>query len=317
MFSTAFMLSAAQLARDAAAWREPLAIIDLAREPADVPHIRLPSCPVIGVGERGHPLAARLDTVIEPHFDGSAIEAAVLRQPLAAATVTQLLRLLPALPAEQGLTAESLAYAALQGSEAHRSWIMAQSHREALPEGRIALTRQGGLLQVTLDRPEAGNAIDRSMRDGLQEAFALANADSSLARIVLRANGKAFSLGAELSEFGTTTDPAAAHWIRCQTLPAREAVRCADRLEVHVDGACAGAGLELAAFARRVIATRRSWFQLPELVMGILPGAGGCVSLTRRIGRQRTLLMILSGRRISARLALDWGLVDALVDKLP
>ena len=55
--------------------------------------------------------------------------------------------------------------------------------------------------------------------------------------------------------------------------------------------------------------------QLPELAMGILPGAGGCVSLTRRIGRQRTALMILSGRRIGARQALDWGLIDAIVDE--
>jgi enoyl-CoA hydratase/carnithine racemase len=102
--------------------------------------------------------------------------------------------------------------------------------------------------------------------------------------------------------------------IRCRTLPAREAARCADRFAVEIDGACVGAGLELAAFAGRVTATRRSWFQLPELAMGIIPGAGGCVSLTRRIGRQRTALMVLSGRRIGARRALEWGLIDALVD---
>jgi enoyl-CoA hydratase/carnithine racemase len=117
-----------------------------------------------------------------------------------------------------------------------------------------------------------------------------------------------------LNEFGTTTDPATAHAIRCLTLPARAAIACADRLAVHVDGACVGAGLELAAFASRVTATTRSWFQLPELAMGIIPGAGGCVSLPRRIGRQRTVLMVLSGRRIGARQALAWGLVDALVD---
>ena len=51
--------------------------------------------------------------------------------------------------------------------------------------------------------------------------------------------------------------------------------------------------------------------------MGILPGAGGCVSLTRRMGRQRTALMILSGKRISAQQALSWGLIDAIVDHAP
>ena len=155
------------------------------------------------------------------------------------------------------------------------------------------------------------------MRDELREAFGLAGFDRTIRRIVLRGEGKAFSLGADLSEFGTTTDPAQAHHIRSLTLPAREAVRCAERFEAQIDGACIGAGLELAAFASRIVATPRSWFQLPELAMGILPGAGGCVSLSRRIGRQRTLLLILSGRRLPAGEAFDWGLVDALVDELP
>jgi enoyl-CoA hydratase len=149
----------------------------------------------------------------------------------------------------------------------------------------------------------------------LYEAFTLAALDREIARISLRAAGKAFSLGAELSEFGTTLDPATAHAIRARTLPALPAARCADRLDAHVQGACVGAGLELAAWARRLTATPRAWFQLPELAMGILPGAGGCVSLTRRLGRQRAALMILSGKRLSARQALDWGLIDAMVDE--
>jgi enoyl-CoA hydratase/carnithine racemase len=131
----------------------------------------------------------------------------------------------------------------------------------------------------------------------------------------LRGKGRAFSLGADLSEFGTTTDPATAHAIRMRTLPARMIERCADKLEVHVQGACVGAGLEMAAWARRITAAPNAWFQLPELAMGIIPGAGGCVSLSRRIGSSRTALLILSGRRLSARVALDWGLIDAIVDE--
>ena len=53
-------------------------------------------------------------------------------------------------------------------------------------------------------------------------------------------------------------------------------------------------------------------FQLPEITMGLIPGAGGTVSITRRIGRQRTAYMALSARRINAQTALAWGLVDAL-----
>ena len=53
---------------------------------------------------------------------------------------------------------------------------------------------------------------------------------------------------------------------------------------------------------------------MPELSMGLIPGAGGCVSVPRRIGRCRTAALVLSGRRINARTALDWGLIDAIVD---
>lgn len=293
----------------------PFVFVDLGSETDDVSGVRLPPVPVIGIGSRDHALAARLDTLIEPRFDAGAIARSIAAQPLAARIVTQLLRLVPHLPDEDALAAESLAYAALQGSDAHRLWVSRRLRAEVVPrEGGVQLSRDDDVLTITLDRAEAGNAIDRTMRDALHEAFALANADSTIAKVVLRAVGKAFSLGAELSEFGTTTDPAMAHAIRSMTLPAREAVHCRNRMEVLIDGACVGAGLELAAFAARIVATRRSWFQLPELAMGILPGAGGCVSLSRRIGRQRTLLMVLSGRRLSAREALDWGLVDALVD---
>jgi enoyl-CoA hydratase len=176
--------------------------------------------------------------------------------------------------------------------------------------------RSGKVLEVVLDRPEADNAIDRAMRDALYEALQMALLDPSIERVVLRGEGKAFSLGADLAEFGTTTDPATAHAIRAVTLPARMAARIVDRIEARVQGACVGSGLELAAFAGRIVAGPQAWFQLPELEMGILPGAGGCVSLTRRIGRQRTALMILSGKRLSARTALGWGLIDEIVDDL-
>jgi enoyl-CoA hydratase/carnithine racemase len=90
--------------------------------------------------------------------------------------------------------------------------------------------------------------------------------------------------------------------------------RIANRFECHIHGGCVGSALEMAAFAHRITATKDAWFHLPELAMGIIPGAGGCVSVPRRIGRQRAALMILSGRRISAKTALNWGLIDAIVD---
>jgi enoyl-CoA hydratase/carnithine racemase len=296
-------------------WAAPLAFVDLAKA-GDVPRaIALPPCPVIGIGDPVHPLGSMLDAVIEPPVGAGLLMRQVLAAPQAAAVTVQLLRLLPSLDTQAGLTAESFAYAMLQGSEEHIRWRAANLRPVRRDEGRVAVGRKGAALTITLDHPESGNAIDRAMRDQLFEAFSLAALDEEIARIGFSASGKAFSLGAELGEFGTTTDPATAHAIRDRTLPARAAWRCADRLEAQVQGACVGAGLELVAWARHIIAAPGAWFQLPELAMGILPGAGGCVSLTRRIGRQRTALLILSGKRLSARQALDWGLVDAVVDE--
>jgi len=294
----------------------PIGFVDLGGLGEWPDEIVLPPWPVVGIGSADHPFAAMLDAVIEAPVTPGQLRDNVAATPLAAATVAQLLRLLPSLPPEHGLTAESLAYATLQGSAEHLRW-RARLPRSLSPPGTGAVTmqREGDRLMVTLANPAAGNAIDRPMRDALYEALSLATIDPEITAVSLRSTGKVFSLGAELSEFGTTTDPATAHAIRAQTLPAWQALRCADKLDVHVQGACVGAGLELAAFASRITASPTAWFQLPELAMGILPGAGGCVSLTRRIGRQRTALLILSGKRLSARKALEWGLVDALVEE--
>jgi enoyl-CoA hydratase/carnithine racemase len=279
----------------------------------------MPPCPVIGIGNRANPLAARLDAVIEPPVSAEAIARQVCAMPHAAAIAAQLLRILPGLAPEAGLDVESMTYGLLQGSEEHRGWLAGWSAPAGAGRtpGEVLVTREGNRLAVTLAHEESGNAIDRSMRDGLYQAFVLAALDPEVATVSLRGRGRTFSLGAELGEFGTTTDPATAHAIRTLTLPARVLARIADKLDVHVQGGCAGSGLELAAWGKRVTAAPDAWFQLPELAMGILPGAGGCVSLTRRIGRQRAALMILSGKRLSARQALDWGLIDAIVDEPP
>lgn len=310
------VVDAARLWRGEAPIAAPLVILDLDARDRGPEELVLPACPVIGVGKADAPLAGWVDAVVEPPVAIEGLTQAIVGKPLAAAAIVDLLRLLPLLPAEQGLVAESLTYAVLQGSGEHRAW-QAQARRpsgQPMPQGQVEVSRDGAVLHLVLDRAEAGNAIDRSMRDGLHDALQLAALDPGIERVVLGGRGKAFSLGADLGEFGTTGDPALAHAIRRVTLPARMALACADKLEVHVQGGCVGSGLELAAYARRITATPTAWFQLPELAMGILPGAGGCVSLVRRIGRQRAGLMILSGKRLSARQALAWGLIDAIVD---
>jgi enoyl-CoA hydratase/carnithine racemase len=276
--------------------------------------LRPPPIAVIGIGDV-EPPPTLCDVVVSNEAEAVAILRGIEANPRAAAVIVSLLRLLPNLSLEQGLVAESLAYGVLQGSEEHARWLAPRqvSDTSAAP-GQVAVSRDDNCLSIILDRPDADNAIDRPMRDQLFEALSLAVLDDSITRICLSGAGRSFSLGADLNEFGTTRDPATAHSIRQHTLPALQAAKCADRLEVHIQGACVGAGLELAAFARRITASPRAWFQLPEMAMGVLPGAGGCVSLTRRIGRHRTAELILSGKRLSARKALAWGIIDAVVD---
>jgi enoyl-CoA hydratase/carnithine racemase len=83
-------------------------------------------------------------------------------------------------------------------------------------------------------------------------------------------------------------------------------------VEVRLHGACVGAGIELPAYARRVVASPGTRFLLPEVAMGLIPGAGGTVSIPRRIGRWRTLFLALSGDVVDAATALSWGLVDEI-----
>jgi enoyl-CoA hydratase/carnithine racemase len=290
----------------------PLAVLDL--DDDGVEEIVLPSFPLIGIGDRRHPLAHRVDALVEPPVSLATLVEAIEANPRSAAIVVQLLRHVEGHPVEAALHHESMAYGLLQGSDEHKAWRAGRRKSgRASPPGTVHVSRDGDVLDVVLDRPEASNAVDRGMRDALREAFALAVLDEDI-QVRLRAVGKAFCIGAELGEFGTTCDPATAHAIRMETLPAHAIARCADRFSAHVQGACVGTGVEMAAFAHWLTATPNAWFQLPELGMGIIPGAGGCVSVTRRIGRQRAALMILSGKRIGAKTALGWGLVDAIMD---
>ncbi|WP_425999755.1 enoyl-CoA hydratase/isomerase family protein [Caulobacter sp. DWR1-3-2b1] len=293
----------------------PLGFINLEtwREPAAM---GVAPFPLIGLGASTHPSAAWVDAVVEPPVSAEALISQVNANPNAATVAVQVLRALEGVAVEQALTLESLAYGMLQGSAEHGAWL-AERTASPSPPGRVLMTREDAVLRITLDRPWARNAIDRTMRDELFQAFTVAASDQDIQRVELRSIGPAFSVGGDLDEFGVTRDPATAHRIRSLTLPARPLSRRAEIVHVHIQGACVGAGLEIAAFAGRITASPKAWFQLPELAMSLIPGAGGCVSIARRIGRQRTALLLLSGRRINAATALDWGLIDAIEDRPP
>ena len=270
--------------------------------------------PVIAVGDAASPLAQACDLHLPSagHLPGLLrnIEAA----PLAAAVLVQTLRLSHQLDAADALIVESMAYASLQHGAEFRRWQA--GYRTPAPSQQsdqgpaVELIREEDCLHIRLNRPRTRNAMTVELRDGLNEALGLALADGSISKVTLDAAGRCFSTGGDPAEFGTAPDPATAHAVRSMTLPGRLLHRLAHQSTVRVHGACIGSGIEFPAFAGRVIAQANAWFQLPELRYGLIPGAGGTVSIARRIGRQRTAWLALSGARIDARTALAWGLVD-------
>ena len=239
--------------------------------------------------------------------------AVVEHAPVAAATLATLVRVMPSVGVEAGLALESAAYSTLQAGREFAAWRAGALHTPDTTDRPVVCTeRHDDTLTITLDRPHRRNAIDARLRDELAAALELAIADDSIERVELRGNGPSFCSGGDLGEFGSRADPASAHVIRLARSPARLVHRLHDRITVYVHGATYGGGIETAAFAGRLVAHPDTSIALPEISLGLIPGAGGTVSLTHRIGRQRTAALALTGRAIDADTALAWGLVDAL-----
>jgi hypothetical protein len=264
------------------------------------------------------PTARELVPVSDPEASAARLAAVADEFPHATTVLAGLLRWTGALDVPAALDAESLAYSTLLGGPEFAGWLARRGPRPLPPPAAadpVLVARDGDLLRLTLNRPERRNAYGRQLRDALVDALALAELDPTVERVVLDGAGPAFCSGGDLDEFGTAPDLATAHLVRTRGGAARPLHRLADRVEVRVHGACVGAGIELPAFAGRVVATPNAGFRLPEIGMGLIPGAGGTVSIPRRVGRWRALHLALTGEVLDAPTALDWGLVDEVTDR--
>lgn len=259
-------------------------------------------------------------TVVVDDVDAEiqALHAVITASPHASVALVQLLRLCEHATVEQALHGESLTYAVLQTGKTFQAWLERRAATVPQPSVTeasnpvVQVGRDGGLLTITLDRPDRRNALNIAMRDQLTEALELLNLDRTLDGAVLRGNGPNFSAGGDLDEFGSTPSPAVGHHVRTVRSLPRLVHRVRDRLRVHVHGSCVGAGIELPAFAHAVIADPATTFRLPEIGFGLVPGAGGTVSVSRRCGRQRTAWWAIRGTELDATTARAWGLVDRI-----
>ncbi|MDN5920597.1 MAG: enoyl-CoA hydratase/isomerase family protein [Pseudonocardia sp.] len=252
--------------------------------------------------------------VPDPGATAAALASAAAANPQASLVLAHRLRTSGQLGVRAALEAESLAYSTLLGGPEFAGWLDRRGPRPGPPAcaDPVVLARDGDRLRITLNRPQRRNAYGREVRDGLVSALQLAELDPGIGRVLLDGAGPSFCAGGDLDEFGTTPDPVTAHLVRTHGGAAMALHRLAGRTHVRVHGACVGAGIELPAFAGAVTAHPDTTFRLPEVGMGLVPGAGGTVSIPARIGRWRTLHLALGGHPLTADIALAWGLIDAI-----
>jgi len=265
-----------------------------------------------GAAAEGRGVPRECVAVMDVEEEVAATYAVVRRSPQAALVLGQVLRASEGLPVAAALDVESFAYSMLLAGDEFRRWLSGNVGRAIPPraEEPVLLGRDGNVLHVTLNRPERRNAYGRQVRDGLTEALSVALLDPSVERVVLDGAGSCFCSGGDLAEFGTAPDLVTAHFVRTMAGAGRLVHALAARAEVRMHGPCVGAGVEIPAFAGTVTAASGTTFTLPEVAMGLIPGAGGTVSIPRRVGRWRALYLALTGRPLDAATARSWGLID-------
>jgi len=177
----------------------------------------------------------------------------------------------------------------------------------------VLLERDGRVGVVLMNRPKALNALSGELMDEVVAALEQLDADPEIRAIVLGGGERAFAAGADIGELAAATPISLyesrrlGRWDRIRVL--RTPVVAA------VSGFCLGGGCELAMLCDLIVASETARFGQPEINLGILPGAGGTQRLTRAVGKAVAMDMILTGRTISAREALSFGLVARVVPK--
>ena len=170
------------------------------------------------------------------------------------------------------------------------------------------LTREGDIALVTINNPPV-NALSADVRNGLRDGVTQAAADPAVKAIIVICAGRTFIAGADISEFGKPPKGA--------TLPELQSALEGGPKPIiaAVHGTALGGGFEMALMCHYRVAVPSAKFGLPEIKLGLIPGAGGTQRLPRLSGVANALEVILTGTPFSAKQALEWGVVDALAEE--
>jgi enoyl-CoA hydratase len=176
---------------------------------------------------------------------------------------------------------------------------------ETSVDGNVALCR--------LNRPEARNALSSELMEELASAIEDFDADEQARCIVIAGSDEAFAAGADIKAMSERSFQDVI--LRSTADQWRRVASCRTPTIAAVSGFALGGGCELALMCDLIVASETAEFGQPEITLGIIPGAGGTQRLARVIGKQRTMEMVLTGRRISAAEAEAMGLVNRVAPK--
>jgi enoyl-CoA hydratase len=173
-------------------------------------------------------------------------------------------------------------------------------------------TPSQGIRVLTLNRPEKKNALSDDVLSALADALAEAVSESAVRAIVLTGSDTCFAAGADINRFRSFDAVTA----RNDTRPLlwERIAACPKPLIAAVENWCLGAGAELALHCDIVVAGKSAQFGLPEVTLGIIPGAGGTQRLPRSLSKTDAMLMVLTGGRFEAERARQMGLVSVVAE---
>ena len=179
----------------------------------------------------------------------------------------------------------------------------------------LLIEKTGAVAVVTLNRPEAMNALSRELRRSLDEAIRKLSADDSVSVLILTGAGRAFTAGLDLKELGSAPDAmGAANATDAASNPVAAILQCPKPVIGAINGVAITGGFELALACDVLIASTQARFADTHARVGIMPGWGLSQRLSRIIGVYRAKELSLTGNFLDAQTALAWGLVNRVVE---
>src|SRR5579872_1007444 len=169
-----------------------------------------------------------------------------------------------------------------------------------------------GILQLTINRPDALNALNDELMEQFYQAFIRAKEDNAVKGLLITGQGKAFCAGADIKQLAKLNGQTGLAFARRGQMVFRFLETLGKPSLAAVNGFALGGGCELAMAATMRIASTNALFGQPEIKLGVIPGFGGTQRLSRLVGKGRALELCLTGRRITAEEAYNWGLVNEL-----